>query len=164
MPVPSQESKWSFICLLSYLASFYDISIEFCFFCFVFHFICFLWKENCVDFFALIVKQSTVVFVIVKKWDFFLSTPISQILFNIYLATFLLQSPNSSNVSLWNYALTIQGNIKNYNYIWSYTKQLQYIGARKKERKKKKMDIFPYLYITSMTGSYYSMGPGGSMS
>ena len=38
-------------------------------------------------------------------------TPISQILFNIYLVTFLLQSPSSSEVSPWNYALTMQGNI-----------------------------------------------------
>jgi hypothetical protein len=35
---------------------------------------------------------------------------------------------------------------------------------KEEKESKKKMDIFPYLYITSMTGSYYSMGPVGSMS
>jgi hypothetical protein len=36
---------------------------------------------------------------------------------------------------------------------------------KEEKESKKQMDIiFPYLYITSMTGSYYSMGPGGSMS
>jgi tRNA1(Val) A37 N6-methylase TrmN6 len=35
---------------------------------------------------------------------------------------------------------------------------------KEEKESKKKMDIFPYLYITSMTGSYYSMGPDGSMS
>ena len=44
-------------------------------------------------------------------------TPISQILFSLYLVTFLLQSPSSSEVSLWNSVLTIQENIQNYNYI-----------------------------------------------
>ena len=48
---------------------------------------------------------------------FFFLTPISQILFSFYLVTFLLQSPSSSEVSLWNSVLTIQENIQNYNYI-----------------------------------------------
>ena len=48
---------------------------------------------------------------------FFFLTSISQILFSKYLVTFLLQSPSSSEVSLWNSVLNIQGNTQYYNYI-----------------------------------------------
>jgi hypothetical protein len=48
---------------------------------------------------------------------FFFFFSISQILFSKYLVTFLLQSPSSSEVSLWNSVLNIQGNTQNYNYI-----------------------------------------------
>ena len=48
---------------------------------------------------------------------FFFLTSISQILFSKYLVTFLLQSPSSSKVSLWNAVSNVQRNTQNYNYI-----------------------------------------------
>ena len=54
-----------------------------------------------------------------KSFFFFFSFfSISQIVFSKYLVTFLLQSSSSSEVSLWNSVLNIQGNTKNYYYIY----------------------------------------------
>ena len=55
-----------------------------------------------------------------SNFFFFFLTSISQILFSKYLVAFLLQSPSSSEVSLWNSVLNIQGNTQNYNYIYNY--------------------------------------------
>ena len=47
----------------------------------------------------------------------FFNTNITDFIQYFILVIFLLQSPSSSEVSLCNSVLTIQGNIQNYNYI-----------------------------------------------
>jgi hypothetical protein len=100
VPIPCQECKSACTSRGIDFTSFYDFDIWFGIVPAVWFFVCF----SVLIFFSFV----------------FVFFSLSQILFSKYLVTFLLQSPSSSEVSLCNSVLNIQGNTQNYNYIYNY--------------------------------------------